>query len=78
MVEAGLPVNKLLKIIEIGDSLGIILPEEVLDRLKVNAGDHLDLTETAIGIALSSEFLRKMESMRRIVSENHEGPSPLG
>jgi hypothetical protein len=38
---------------EIGDFLGIILPREALDKLRVDAGDTLYLTATPGGIHLS-------------------------
>jgi antitoxin component of MazEF toxin-antitoxin module len=39
-----------VKIIEIGGSLGIILPQELMDRLHLKAADELQLTETRDGI----------------------------
>jgi hypothetical protein len=43
-----------LEIIEIGDSMGFILPEDVLKRFKVGADDTLFLTETARGFTLTT------------------------
>jgi putative addiction module antidote len=42
-----------LKLTQIGNSVGVILPKEVLARLKVEKGDTLHLTETPDGIALT-------------------------
>jgi putative addiction module antidote len=42
-----------LKITQIGSSLGIILPKEILTRLRIGKGDRLYATETGDGIALS-------------------------
>ncbi len=42
-----------LKITQIGNSVGIILPKEVLARLKVAKGDTIFLTEAANGVTLT-------------------------
>jgi putative addiction module antidote len=42
-----------LKLTQIGNSIGVILPKEVLARLKLDRGDTLHLTETPDGIALT-------------------------
>ncbi len=42
-----------LKLTQIGNSVGVILPKEVLARLKVEKGDMLHLTDTPGGIALT-------------------------
>lgn len=42
-----------LKLSQIGNSLGVILPKEVLARLKLEKGDSIFITETAEGIALT-------------------------
>ena len=41
-----------LKLTQIGNSVGVILPKEVLARLKLSKGDTLHVTETPDGIAL--------------------------
>ncbi|MDR2012059.1 MAG: AbrB/MazE/SpoVT family DNA-binding domain-containing protein [Rhodanobacter sp.] len=38
-----------LKLTQIGNSLGVILPKEVLARMRVEKGDSLFLTEAASG-----------------------------
>jgi putative addiction module antidote len=42
-----------LKLTQIGNSVGVILPKEVLARLKVERGDRLFLTEAAEGVLLT-------------------------
>jgi putative addiction module antidote len=42
-----------LKLTQIGNSVGVILPKEVLARLKVEKGDVLYLTEAANGVNLT-------------------------
>lgn len=42
-----------LKLTQIGNSVGVILPKEVLARLKVEKGDTLFLTEATNGVTLT-------------------------
>ncbi len=41
------------ELFEVGDTLGVVLPDELLSRLNLNVGDTLDMTETADSIMLS-------------------------
>jgi putative addiction module antidote len=53
-----------LKIRKVGNSLGVILPKEVLTHLNVNEGDNLTLTESQDGDRLNSanpEFSKTMQ-----------------
>jgi putative addiction module antidote len=60
------PVAKALslKVRRIGNSLGVILPQEVLARLKVTDGEHVVLTETANGYAIAGDANDTAELMR--------------
>ena len=42
-----------LKLTQIGDSVGVILPEEILARLKLEKGDTVFATEAANGVLLT-------------------------
>ena len=42
-----------LKITQIGNSLGVVLPKEVLHRLKASKGDTLHVTESPDGITIT-------------------------
>lgn len=42
-----------LKLTQIGNSVGVILPKEVLARLKLEKGDTVFLTEAANGVNLT-------------------------
>jgi putative addiction module antidote len=42
-----------LKLTQIGNSVGVILPKEVLSRLKLEKGDTVFLTEAANGVTLT-------------------------
>lgn len=42
-----------LKVRQVGNSLGVVLPKEIVARLKVRRGDTLHVTETPDGIMLT-------------------------
>jgi putative addiction module antidote len=42
-----------LKLTQIGNSVGVILPKEALSRLKLGKGESVFLTETTEGYALT-------------------------
>lgn len=61
-----------LKITQIGNSLGLILPREVLARLKLAKGDAVYLTESPDGQRLTPHdpgFEAQMEVARGIMKE---------
>ena len=43
----------MLKLTQIGNSVGVILPKEVLARLKLERGDSVFITETPDGYAIT-------------------------
>jgi putative addiction module antidote len=58
------------KIIAIGNSAGIILPKEALDRLNVEKGDTIYISESPAGFHISpydEEFGAKMEAAERVI-----------
>lgn len=64
-------MNKPLKLIKIGNSTGVILPKEVLARLRVSLGDELSVIETPDGVALSRtdpEFEDQMAVAREVMA----------
>lgn len=46
------PAGRTLKVRKIGNSLGVVLPKDVLAKLKVGEGDELSVSETPDGVAL--------------------------
>ena len=63
-------MNKKLKLTAIGNSTGVILPKEVLERLRVGRGDELQVLETPNGIALTPfapEFAEQMEAAAKVM-----------
>lgn len=58
------------KVIAIGNSAGIILPKEMLARLKIEKGDTLYLTEGPYSVNLTpydERFMRKLQSTQKIM-----------
>ncbi|GAM96552.1 prevent host death protein, Phd antitoxin [alpha proteobacterium U9-1i] len=65
---AAKPAGRTLKVRRIGNSLGIVLPKDVLAKLKVGEGDELSVSETPDGVALKrsdGEFQDQIEAARR-------------
>ena len=59
-----------LKLKKMGNSIGTTFPKEILDKLQVNEGDTLYLTETPDGIELTAydpEFEQVMEAAEEII-----------
>jgi putative addiction module antidote len=59
-----------LKITTVGSSAGVVLPKEVLARLRIEKGDTLFLTEAADGYRLTPfdpDFERQMELARQVM-----------
>lgn len=68
-------MNKPLKITRIGNSAGIVLPKEVLARLRVGPGDTIHLTEAPDGIRLTAadpDFAATMEMAEAIMREDRD------
>jgi putative addiction module antidote len=58
-----------LKVRRIGNSLGTTLPKEVLQKLNVEEGDTLYLTETVDGVQITAydpDFDAAMEAYRKV------------
>ena len=59
-----------IKITTVGNSAGVILPKELLARLRLSKGDTLYATELPDGIKLSAfdpKFAEQMEVAERIM-----------
>ncbi|MCX6847193.1 MAG: AbrB/MazE/SpoVT family DNA-binding domain-containing protein [Verrucomicrobia bacterium] len=62
-----------VKVTTIGNSAGIILSKEILERLRVSKGDTLTVTETPDGVQLSTyeeKVARQLEISERIMKDN--------
>ena len=62
-----------LKLTQIGNSVGVILPKEVLAKLNVERGDTVYLTEVATGgfhlTPYDEVFSQQMDAARRIMKK---------
>ncbi len=64
-----------LKVTTVGNSVGIVLPREILERLRIEKGDILFATETPNGIELRAydeEFAEDMVMAEKIMRENRD------
>ena len=62
------PSGRTLKVRKIGNSLGVVLPKDVLAKLRVGEGDELSVSETQNGVALQrhdAELQEQIEAARR-------------
>jgi putative addiction module antidote len=59
-----------IKLTTVGNSVGVILPKELLERMNLAKGDTLCVSETPNGIELSpydAEFERAMDAGRKVM-----------
>jgi putative addiction module antidote len=64
-----------VKVTTVGSSTGIVLPKELLGKLKISKGDTLYVTETPDGLKLTpydEQFVRVMEAASQIMHENRD------
>jgi putative addiction module antidote len=64
-----------VKVTTVGNSVGIVLPKDLLERLRINKGDTLFVAETPKGIELTpfdEEFAGQMEIAERVMREDRD------
>jgi len=64
-----------VKVTTVGSSVGIVLPKEILNRLHVEEGDTVYLTESPDGIRISpydATFAQKVEILEQVMRENRD------
>jgi putative addiction module antidote len=64
-----------VKVTTIGDSIGIVFPPEVSQRLRVADGDEIQVTETPNGIELTAcngVPAQQLEFAKRVMIEDRE------
>jgi putative addiction module antidote len=64
-----------VKVTTIGNSAGIVLPREILNRLHVDKGDTVYLTESPDGIRISpydATFAQKVDILEQVMRENRD------
>ncbi len=68
-------MNMQLKVTKIGNSAGVILPKELLARLRVELGDSIFATESPDGVRLTAsnpDFAAKMALAETIMREDRD------
>ncbi|MDO6416340.1 AbrB/MazE/SpoVT family DNA-binding domain-containing protein [Sphingomonas sp. BIUV-7] len=68
-------MNMPLKLVKIGNSTGIVLPKELLARLRVGLGDSLYASEAPDGVRLTASdpnFETKMAAAEAIMREDRD------
>lgn len=61
-----------LKLTRVGNSVGVVLPREVLARMHVDAGDTIFLTESPEGMRVTPynpDFQRQMSTAEKIMKK---------
>ena len=69
-----------LKLTTIGNSTGLILPREILERLRVDKGDLLYVIETPQGIELTPynpEFAAQIEAAEEVMRQDRDALKKL-
>ena len=69
-----------VKVIQVGDSLALTLPDEVVERLGIKFGQTLSLTETPNGFEFSAsepDFERQMRAAEKIMDRYRDTLSKL-
>ncbi|NKI36181.1 AbrB/MazE/SpoVT family DNA-binding domain-containing protein [Wenzhouxiangella sp. XN79A] len=68
-------MTRKLKLTAIGNSTGVILPKDLLEKLRVDRGDELMVLETPDGIRLTPydpEFAAQLEIAEDIMREDRD------
>lgn len=68
-------MNVALKITKIGNSAGVVLPKELLVKLRVGLGDTLYVSETPDGVRVTAsnpEFDAKMALAEQIMRDDRD------
>ena len=65
-----------LKLTQIGNSVGVILPKELLAKLKLEKGDTVFVTEAANGAVMmtpyDADFEAQMSEARKIMKDRRQ------
>ena len=64
-----------LKLTAIGNSVGVILPKDILSKLRFDKGDTLYVLETPEGIELTAyrpDFAAQIDAAEEVMRENRD------
>jgi putative addiction module antidote len=68
-------MNTPLKITKVGNSMGVVLPKELLARLRVGQGDTLYASEAPDGVRLTAsdpDFEARLDLAEKIMREDRD------
>jgi putative addiction module antidote len=66
---------QILKLTQVGNSVGVVLPKEVLARLSLEKGDTIYLTDSPNGVRITTtnpEFEEQMNLARGIMKKRRD------
>jgi putative addiction module antidote len=64
-----------VKVTTVGNSVGVVLPKEILGKLRVTKGDTLYVLETPDGVELTPyqpDFAKQMDLAKEVMRENRD------
>ena len=70
-----------LKVTTVGNSVGVVLPRELLEKLRVGKGDHLQVLDVPGGVMLTpydAEFARQLDVAERVMRADRDVLKNLG
>jgi len=68
-------IMAVLKLTTVGNSTGVVLPKDLLEKLRVSKGDSLFVSETPNGVELSPynpEFAEQMAAAEKVMREDRD------
>jgi putative addiction module antidote len=68
-------MSAVIKLTTVGNSVGLVLPRDLLAKLRVGKGDTLYVTETPGGIELTPfqpKFAEQMDAAEEIMRDNRD------
>ncbi len=69
-----------LKVTTVGNSAGVVLPRDILERLRIQKGDTLYVLETPNGIQLTPydpEFSKQLDAAEQVMREDRDALKKL-
>ncbi len=70
-----------LKVITVGNSVGVVLPRELLEKLRVGKGDLLQVLDVPGGVTLTAydaDFAKQLDVAERVAREDRDVLKHLG
>jgi len=75
LLRYGLNFMPSIKVTTVGNSVGVVLPRDLLTKLRVEKGDTLYVVETPNGVELTPyrpDFATQMDAAESIMRENRD------